>query len=185
MIAHRHDGAPRHWTLLPLRLVVGYGFLAHGMAKWGRGPAGVGRRLHYLGVPFPTPTAWAVTLLEIFGGLALIVGAVVLVASVPLVASMLVAMFTVRYGFSAVNTVGLTPAGPQFGPPGYEISLLYIAALVALAVAGPGALSVDAWLARRSAARRAHIAWADADHVIEPPRRVAAPGPCDRVSGSC
>ena len=187
MIARRLDGASQRWALLPLRLVVGYGFLAHGMAKWGRGPAGFGRLLHYLGVPFPAPTAWAVTLLEIFGGLALIVGAVVLVASVPLIASMLVAMFTVhlRYGFSAVNTVGLTAAGPQFGPPGYEISLLYIAALVALAVAGPGALSVDAWLARRSAARRAHNAWADSDHVIEPPRRVAAPGPCDRVSGSC
>lgn len=52
---------------------------------------------------------------------------------------MLVAMFTVniRYGFSSVNTVGLTANGPQFGPPGYEINLLYIAALIALAVSGP------------------------------------------------
>jgi putative oxidoreductase len=60
-------------------------------------------------------------------------------------------MFTihVRYGFSAVNTVGLTPAGPVFGPPGYEINLLYMGALVALALAGPGALSVDGWLRSR------------------------------------
>jgi len=59
---------------------------------------------------------------------------------------MLVAMFTihVHYGFSAVNTVGLTSAGPQFGPPGYEINLLYIAILVALAVSRPTALSLDA-----------------------------------------
>ena len=43
-------------------------------------------------------------------------------------------MFTVNinYGFSAVNTIGLTPEGPRFGPPGYEINLLYIAGLVAL-----------------------------------------------------
>jgi putative oxidoreductase len=60
-------------------------------------------------------------------------------------------MFTVqlRYGFSSVNTIGLTESGPIFGPPGYEINLLYIAALLAIALAGPGALSVDRWLAAR------------------------------------
>jgi uncharacterized membrane protein YphA (DoxX/SURF4 family) len=54
--------------------------------------------------------------------------------SVPLIVMMLVAMFTVhlRYGFSAINTVGLTAEGPQFGPPGYEVNLLYIAGLLAL-----------------------------------------------------
>jgi putative oxidoreductase len=73
------------------------------------------------------------------------------VACVPLIVTMLVAMFTihVHFGFSAVNTIGLTAAGPQFGPPGYEINLLYIAALVALAVSEPTAFSVDAWLRAR------------------------------------
>ena len=54
--------------------------------------------------------------------------------SIPLIVSMLVALFTVqlRLGFSSVNTIGLRPAGPVFGPPGDEINLLYIAALVAL-----------------------------------------------------
>src|SRR5262245_34881806 len=49
----------------------------------------------------------------------------------PLIVMMLVAMFTVhlRYGFSAINTIGLTADGPQFGPPGYEVNLLYIAGL--------------------------------------------------------
>jgi putative oxidoreductase len=77
-------------------------------------------------------------------------GALVVLASIPLVISMVVAMFTihVHYGFSAVNTIGLTPTGPVFGPPGYEINLLYICALAAIALAGPGALSVDGW--RRS-----------------------------------
>jgi putative oxidoreductase len=47
---------------------------------------------------------------------------------------MLVAMFTVQihYGYSSVKTIGLTPQGPLFGPPGYEINLLYIAGLAAL-----------------------------------------------------
>ena len=142
----------RDWTLLPLRLVVGYGFIAHGAAKWGRGPANFGKLLHQIGAPFPTATAWTVTTVELLGGLAILVGALVLFASVPLIVSMLVAMVTVhaRYGFSSINTVGLTPAGPVFGPPGYEINLLYIGALLALALAGPGALSVDRWLAHRS-----------------------------------
>jgi len=139
-----------HWALLPLRLVVGYGFLSHGMAKLTRGPAGFARLLAQIGVPLPGFSAWMVTLVEIIGGIALIVGAFVAIASLPLIASMLVAMFTVqfRFGFSSVNTVGLTPDGPVFGPPGYEINLLYIGALVALAVAGPGAWSVDRWRRR-------------------------------------
>jgi len=145
------NDASRQWALLPLRLIVGIGFIAHGMAKWTRGPAKFGNLLHVVGVPFPAPTAWLVTLLEVFGGLAILVGAFVVIVSVPLVVSMLVAMFTVqlRYGFSSVNTIGLTPTGPIFGPPGYEINLLYIAALVALAFSRPSVFSIDALIARR------------------------------------
>jgi putative oxidoreductase len=137
--------------LLPLRLIIGFGFLAHGWAKWSRGPANFGKLLQQIGAPLPIATAWMVTLLEVFGGLAMIAGVLVVVVSVPLIVSMFVAMFTVqlRYGFSSVNTVGLTASGPVFGPPGYEINLLYIAGLLALMLAGPGALSVDGWLARR------------------------------------
>jgi putative oxidoreductase len=137
--------------LVPLRLVIGAGFLAHGWAKWSRGPANFGSLLHQVGVPFPALTAWAVTLLEVLGGLAIIVGAFVALVSVPLILNMLVAMFTVqlRYGFSSVHTIGLTPSGPVFGPPGYEINLLYIAGLLALIVDGAGGLSVDGWLERR------------------------------------
>jgi putative oxidoreductase len=144
------DRSWRRWTLLPLRLVVGYGFLAHGLAKWQRGPETFGRVLQVIGVPFPALTAWMVTLLEIFGGLALLVGAFVMLACIPMICTMVVAMFTVhlRYGFSAANTVGQDASGPILGPPGYELSLLYIGALLALALARPSALSVDAWRVR-------------------------------------
>ncbi|HEX6140592.1 MAG TPA: DoxX family protein [Candidatus Limnocylindria bacterium] len=140
------------WGLVPLRLVVGFGFLAHGWAKWSRGPAAFAKLLAQIGVPLPQVTAWVVTLTEILGGIALMVGAMVAIVSLPLIVSMLVAMFTVqlRFGFSSVNTIGLTPEGPVFGPPGYEINLLYIGALVALATAGAGPWSVDAWRRRRA-----------------------------------
>ena len=139
------------WTLLPLRVVVGSGFMVHGLAKWNRGPANFGKLLHLLGVPAPVPTAWLVTLLEIFGGAAILAGVLVALVSIPLIVSMLVAMFTVhwQYGFSAINTIGLTATGPKFGPPGYEVDLLYIGALIALALLGPGPLSLQAWLRGR------------------------------------
>ena len=146
------------WAILPLRLVVGYGFMAHGFAKWSRVPEKFATLLGILGVPGPTTMAWLVTMLELLGGLAIVIGAFVVIASVPLVASMIVAMLTihVHYGFSAINTIGLTATGPVFGPPGYEINLLYIGALVVIALAGPGALSVDEWLRGSRAATPPH-----------------------------
>jgi putative oxidoreductase len=151
----RNQASSRRWALVPLRLVIGAGFMAHGWAKWSRGPAGFANLLHQVGVPLPALTAWAVTILEVFSGLAILVGAFVAIASAPLILNMLVAMFTVqlRYGFSSVNTIGLTPSGPVFGPPGYEINLLYIAGLLAFIVDGAGALSVDEWFGRRYRAR--------------------------------
>ena len=144
----------QRWSLLPIRLVVGFGFLSHGLAKLGRGPQKFGKLLDLIGAPFPVPTAWMVTAVEILGGLALLCGAFVLIASVPLMASMFVALATIhwRYGFSAVNTIGLTSSGPIFGPPGYEVNLLYIGALLALCLSHPTALSVDGWLSRRTRA---------------------------------
>jgi putative oxidoreductase len=134
------------WALLPVRVVVALGFLVHGVAKWNRGPAKFAALLDQIGIPAPMAAAWSTTAVELLCGSALLIGLWVTVACIPLVVTMLVALFTihVHYGFSAVNTVGLTADGPRFGPPGYEINLLYIAILATLAVSGPTALSVDA-----------------------------------------
>jgi putative oxidoreductase len=89
---------------------------------------------------------------EVLGGLAILAGAFVAAVSVPLIVMMLVAMFTIhlRYGFSTINTIGLTADGPRFGPPGYEVNLLYIAGLLALNLGGAGPFSIDRLLARRN-----------------------------------
>ena len=146
----------RQWVPVPIRLIIGVGFLIHGWAKWSLGPAAFAELLKHLDVPLPVANAWVVTLLEIFGGLAVLIGAFVAIVSIPLLLSMLSAMFTVniKYGFSAVNTIGLTPEGPQLGPPGYEVNLLYIAGLVALILGGSGPLSIDALRSRR---RQRHV----------------------------
>jgi putative oxidoreductase len=113
------------WAPLALRLVIGYGFLVHGLAKLGRGPQKFAGVLDWMGIPLPGLVAWVVTLAEIFGGLAILAGAFVLLVSIPLAIIHVVAMFGVhlQYGFSSVKTVGLTQAGPQFGPPGFEFRM--------------------------------------------------------------
>src|SRR5690242_6946083 len=110
--------------------------------------------LQHAGVPFPLQTAWLVTGLEVFGGVGLILGLLVSIVSTPLIVSMIVAIVTVQghYGFSSVNTIGLTASGPLFGPPGYEINLLHIVGLLALALSEPSALSIDRLLKRGVAA---------------------------------
>jgi len=112
----------REWVPVPIRMILGVGFVVHGWAKWSRGPAVFAELLRQVGVPWPLANAWLVTLLEMFGGLALLVGAFVTIVSVPLILSMLGAMFTVniKYGFSAINTIGLTPEGPNLARRGMK-----------------------------------------------------------------
>jgi putative oxidoreductase len=138
------------WSPLFLRLVIGYGFMAHGWAKLSRGPAGFEKLLTQIGVPFPHLTSWVSAITELLGGLAIFFGVFVSITAIPLIFTMLVAMFTIQinYGFSSVKTIGLTPKGPLFGPPGYEINLLYIAGLISLIITGGGIFSIDSLITR-------------------------------------
>lgn len=146
------------WCAIPLRLIVGYGFIFHGYAKLAKGPEHFAVALQALGVPAPTVMAWMTLLVELFGGFAILIGAFVALASIPMAIVLIVAIFTVHlpYGFNAVKLQAVTAAGAQFGPPGYETDLLYLACLVALALGGPGPLAVGTWLANRSAVKKGH-----------------------------
>jgi putative oxidoreductase len=143
-------------AMLPLRLVVGYGFMAHGYAKVIHGPEHFVAIVRAMGVPAPEIMGWATILVELAGGLAVLVGAFVPLASVPMAAVLLVAALTVHlpYGFSSIKLQAVTAAGAQFGPPGYETDLLYLACLAALVAGGPGPFAVDALLAKSRAHRK-------------------------------
>lgn len=136
------------WYAVPLRLIVGYGFIAHGYAKLARGSESFANILGALGVPDPALMAWATILIEIFGGLAVIVGLFIPLVSIPMIVVLLVAIFTVHlpYGFSSIKLLSVSTAGANFGQPGYETDLLYIAALIALVLGGSGPLAVDRYL---------------------------------------
>src|SRR5437868_2740605 len=49
----------------------------------------------------------------------------------------------VGYGFSSIKLQAVTAAGAQFGPPGFETDLLYLACLATLVLGGSGPLAID------------------------------------------
>lgn len=133
------------WAVLPMRLIVGYGFIEHGFAKLSRGPDVFAGILQQLGVSLPHVAAWLTIGTELIGGLALLLGVFVLWASIPTALVLLVAMASIHlpYGFSSVKLLSVSASGARFGPVGYELDLLYLAALLILALQGPGPLSID------------------------------------------
>jgi putative oxidoreductase len=136
--------------ILPLRLIIGFGFAAHGYAKLSRGPANFGRILEGMGVPQPNLVAWITSVFEFTGGASIIAGAFVVPLALPLSLIMLTAMFKIhfQYGFSSVRLKSITATGAEFGPIGYEINLLYVAGLITLALSETPRLSIDYWLKR-------------------------------------
>ncbi len=144
--------AVARWTPLPLRLIVGYGFMEHGFAKLLRGPDSFATILHALDVPMPHMMAWATIAIEVLGGLAVLLGAFIPLVSLPMAAVLLVAMFTVHLpnGFSSIKLIAVTTAGAQFGQPGYETDLLYLACLAALVAGGAGPFAIDRLFSTRS-----------------------------------
>jgi putative oxidoreductase len=144
-----------HWAPIPLRLMVGFGFMRHGFAKLSKGPEAFAGILHAIGVPAPHLMAWLTILIELFGGLAVLLGAFIPLASLPMAGVLLVAMFTVHwpYGFSSIKIKGVVDGRAHFGPPGYECDLLYIACLAALVLGGSGPLAITGHLRRKPRSR--------------------------------
>jgi putative oxidoreductase len=120
------------WYAVPLRLIVGFGFMEHGYAKLERGPE--------------TFTA--------LGGLAVFVGALIPLASIPMAIVLVVAIVTAHLpnGFSSIKLLSFDAGGAHFGQPGYETDLLYLACLFALVLGGSGPLALDQLLFRRAKA---------------------------------
>ena len=125
-----------------LRIITGIVFMAHGGQKlFVYGFAGVTGAFTQMGIPLPGITGPLVAILEFFGGLALVIGLLTRLAALGLAIDMLGAILLVHL------------AAGFFLPRGYEFALTLLGASVALAVGGPGILSVDETIARRRAAR--------------------------------
>lgn len=95
-----------------------------------------------LGIPMPGLNAVVVSYSELVCGALLVVGLASRLATIPLIVSMAVALLTAK----AADIHGLPDL---FG----AVEFTYLALLVVIAVAGPGALSLDRVLSRRLDAR--------------------------------
>lgn len=145
------DRGLMNWAPLPVRLIIGYGFLDHGLAKLAKGPDKFVMIVDAIGVPMPHFMAWSAIWVEVLGGIAMMLGAFVTVISFPMAVVLLVALFSVhiQFGFTSIKLMAVTAEGPQFGPPGIEADLLYLAGLASLLLSGPGPLAIDNWLRKR------------------------------------
>lgn len=123
-------------AVLPVRLLYGVIFFAHGAQKLfgafgGGGPTGTAQGFEQMG--FQPGILWAVVagLVELVGGLLLIVGLLSRLVAALLAVQMLVAIFAVHW-----------PHG-FFAPQGIEYPLALVAGLLAVLVYGGGRWSAD------------------------------------------
>jgi putative oxidoreductase len=150
-IESRISSTMQRYAPLPLRAILGAGFIQHGWAKMAKGPDAFAGILQALHVPLSHLAAYLTISVELLGGAAFLAGAFVIWASVPSIFVLLTAMFTVHlpYGFSSIKIKGIVDGRAQFGPPGYECDLLYIAGILTLVFLGSGPWSVDDYRLRR------------------------------------
>ena len=92
--------------------------MAHGYAKLSRGPDVFTGILHALGMPEPALLAWATIVVELLGGLAVLIGCFLPLVSLPMIFVLLVATFTVHLpnGFSSIKLEFGYGFGSSFRP---------------------------------------------------------------------
>jgi putative oxidoreductase len=120
------------------RLLVGTVMAVHGWQKLTEmSPAGFGEgMLGMLGVPAPVLFGWIVTLIELVGGVALLVGVLTRVAALLNAGVLLGALVLVKVDIGLI-----APMGADM--PGAELEFGLLAGLVVVALLGPGRPSVD------------------------------------------
>jgi putative oxidoreductase len=121
-----------------LRIVVGVIFVMHGWQKLSMGFQNVGGFLGSLHIPAPTLAAVVLTIVELLGGIALIIGLFTRYVAALLTVDMAVALTLVhiKNGF--------------FAPKGIEFPMLLLASNLCLLLSGSGSLSVERFMRPKS-----------------------------------
>ena len=125
----------RKWAPVPLRLAMGIIFTVSGYTKL-MAMAGTIAYFAKLGFPIPVVTAWFITLLELCGGIALLLGLFVRYLGLLYTIEFIVAAFWVKL--------------PTQGYLASRLDLMLLAGAVAFYFLGAGHWSIDSvWLEKR------------------------------------
>lgn len=138
----------REWGLLVARLILGVVLVAHGWQKFTEwGLAGTTASFQEMGVPAPPASALIAAIVELGGGVLLLLGLFTTVAGFLVALNMLGAVLFVH-----------APHGVFVAGNGWELVAVIGLASLVLALVGPGRISLDALIAgRRSASRAARV----------------------------
>jgi putative oxidoreductase len=145
-------GAPA-WGATLLRLALGAIYVMHGwLALTVLGVQGAAGYITRMGFPsaLAPALAWYLVVVHLAGGTLMLLGVGTRIAALLQVPIMAAALFLhhLSQGFFMTVLTVETPAGPRSIAGGYEYVLLVLAATLALALIGPGRLSVDEWRGR-------------------------------------
>ena len=124
------------YGLAILRIVLGIAMLVHGWSKLSGGVDNVaGFFGSMLGIPAPGLMAWVVTIVELVGGILLVVGFLTQIAGILIALDML----------GAILFAYLLRGAPfiENGQISWEREAVFAAAALCIGLAGPGAWSVD------------------------------------------
>jgi putative oxidoreductase len=143
-------------ALLLLRLMLGWAFFFHGSQKLfgafgGHGIEAFAKTLAGMGLPgFLPPVAWAYMAAcgEFFGGVAVLLGLLARLGTIPLIVSMLVAITKVhgQNGFAGWTEKFQDKTITHVG---FEYHMALIAMSLVVLIAGPGLISLDALIFKR------------------------------------
>ena len=111
---------------LPIRILAGITFIAHGLPKF---EDIIGTQGFFGNIGLPPELALPIGLLEVIGGIFLIVGILTRISAALLIIDMIGAIVLVRL--------------PEGFVDGYELELLLIAISVSLLLTGPGRMSLE------------------------------------------
>lgn len=120
------------YGLLPIRIMAGLTFLAHGIPKFFDVSDGYG---FFESVNLPPELFVPIGVLEVAGGLAILLGIVTRIASALLIIEMIGAILLVKLSKGFIG--------------GYEFELLLISISASLVILGPGKISIENYIFKR------------------------------------
>ena len=120
------------YGLLPIRIMAGLVFIAHGIPKFYDISGGYG---FFQSINLPPELFIPIAVLEVIGGLAILFGILTRIASAIFIIEMIGAILTAKLSKGFIG--------------GYEFELLLISICTTLVILGPGKISIENYILKR------------------------------------